>query len=224
MPAPASRPGGGIVNARRGAHCVAVPGRDTRDARDADVVVVGAGVAGLEAAARLMKARLRVVVLEARPRIGGRIDTQRPAGWPAPVEAGAEFVHGRPPNLMRALSAARARVGVHPPRHERAGRGAVGSASKVWMQAQEVIDDLPDEDVAVIDVLRRPAFARRLSAEARAMVINFVEGFNAADATRASARALVQQAAATEAHGGDAAHRVLDGYDRLVQHLAAPIA
>jgi monoamine oxidase len=92
------------------------------------------------------------------------------------------------------------------------------------MQAQAVIDDLPDEDVAVIDVLRRPAFARRLSPEARAMVIGFIEGFNAADATRASARALVQQAAATEAAGGDAAQRVRDGYDRLVQYLAAPIA
>ncbi len=195
-----------------------------RGAHDADVIVVGAGAAGLEAAHRLVRARLRVIVLEARPRIGGRIDTRRLPGWPAPVEAGAEFVHGRPANLMRALAAARARLGVHPPRHERAGRGAGGDAGAVWMQAQSVIDDLPDEDVAVIDVLRRPAFARRLSPEARAMVIGFVEGFNAADARRVSTRGLVEQAAATEAEGGDAAHRVLDGYDRLVQHLAAPIA
>ena len=51
------------------------------------------------------------------------------------------------------------------------------------------------------------------------MVIGFVEGFNAADATRVSARSLVEQAEATEAEGGDALHRVRDGYDRLV---AAP--
>ena len=49
------------------------------------------------------------------------------------------------------------------------------------------------------------------------MVIGFVEGFNAADATRVSARGLVEQAEATEAEGGDAAHRVLDGYDRLLR-------
>jgi len=97
-----------------------------RAARDADVIVVDAGVAGLAAARQLVRGRLRVVVLEARPRIGGRIDTHRRSGWPAPVEAGAEFVHGRPRNLMRALAAAGARLGVHPGRHERArSRGDV---------------------------------------------------------------------------------------------------
>ena len=199
----------------------AVPARADRDA---DVIVVGAGAAGLEAARRLVRARLRVIVLEARPRIGGRIDTQRLPGWPAPVEAGAEFVHGRPPNLMRALAAAGARLGVHPQRHERARRGGVGSSETLWRQARRCIDDLPDEDVSVTDVLRRREFARRLSPEARRMVIGFVEGFNASDATRVSVRSLVEQAEATEAEGGDALHRVRDGYDRLLQHLAAPIA
>jgi monoamine oxidase len=75
-----------------------------------------------------------------------------------------------------------------------------------------------------VEVLRRPAFARRLSPAARAMVIGFVEGFNASDATRVSTRSLVEQNEATEAEGGDATHRVLDGYDRLIQHLAAPLA
>jgi monoamine oxidase len=196
---------------------------NARAARDADVIIVGAGVAGLEAARRLVRARLRVIVLEARPRIGGRIDTERLPGWPAPVEAGAEFVHGRPPNLMRALAEAGARLGVQRQRHQR-GRSAGGAgAATAWMQAQAVLDDLPREDVAVADVLRRPAFARRLSPAVRAMLIGFVEGFNASDATRVSARSLAEQAEATEAEGGDAAHRVLDGYDRLAHHLAAPL-
>jgi monoamine oxidase len=192
--------------------------------RDADVIVVGAGVAGLEAARRLVRARLRVIVLEARPRIGGRIDTQRLPGWPAPIEGGAEFVHGRPRNLMRALEEAGARLGSHPQRHERARRRGVGTSEKAWMQAMSVINDLPDEDVAVMDVLRRPDYARRLSAAAHEMVIGFVEGFNASDATRVSARGLVEQAEATEAEGGDATHRVRDGYDILPHHLAAPVA
>jgi putrescine oxidase len=40
--------------------------------RDADVVVVGAGLAGLTAATELRAAGLEVVVLEARDRVGGR--------------------------------------------------------------------------------------------------------------------------------------------------------
>ena len=45
-----------------------------------DVIVVGAGVSGLAAAAVLSKAGLHVEVLEARERIGGRIDVVLPAG------------------------------------------------------------------------------------------------------------------------------------------------
>ena len=194
-----------------------------RASRDADVIVIGAGVAGLEAAARLVRARQRVVVLEARPRIGGRVDTQRPAGWPAPVEAGAEFVHGRPPNLIDAFRKAHARLGGHPQRHERARRGNAAGAEKAWAEILSVIEDLPDEDVAVMDVLRRPEFARRLSPAGRALMIGFVEGFNAADATRVSTRSLLEQAEASSAEGGNSTLRPLEGYDSLLQYLAAPL-
>ena len=61
----------------------------------ADVVVIGAGVAGLTAARLLAEAGLRVLILEARDRIGGRLwTTHAPNG--EPVELGAEFILGRP--------------------------------------------------------------------------------------------------------------------------------
>jgi monoamine oxidase len=61
-------------------------------AERADVVVVGAGVAGLACAGALTSAGREVVVLEARDRIGGRVNTMRTASG-AVVELGAQVVH-----------------------------------------------------------------------------------------------------------------------------------
>ncbi|MDZ7875353.1 MAG: FAD-dependent oxidoreductase [Rhizobium sp.] len=66
------------------------------------VVVVGAGMAGLSAAATLVAAGAEVVVLEARDRIGGRIFTDRSLG--VPVEQGANFIHGFNGNPVAALA------------------------------------------------------------------------------------------------------------------------
>jgi monoamine oxidase len=58
-----------------------------------DVLVIGAGVSGLTAARELSRAGLRVCVIEARDRVGGRVHSIRDF-CERPVEAGAEFVHG----------------------------------------------------------------------------------------------------------------------------------
>lgn len=58
-----------------------------------DTVVVGGGIAGLAAAHILRKANKKVLILEARARIGGRICTDRSFAG-VPVELGAELIHG----------------------------------------------------------------------------------------------------------------------------------
>lgn len=69
---------------------------------DADVVVVGAGVAGLAAARALALGGQRVVVLEARDRIGGRTWTDSSLG--VPIDLGASWIHGVDGNPLWALA------------------------------------------------------------------------------------------------------------------------
>lgn len=57
-----------------------------------DTIVVGAGVAGLAAARLLARAGRRVVVLEARERVGGRVFTDRTDGHV--TDRGASWIHG----------------------------------------------------------------------------------------------------------------------------------
>lgn len=59
--------------------------------KNADVIVVGAGVAGLTAARLLQEQGLTVIVLEARDRVGGRVHTMRDGRV---TDLGASWIHG----------------------------------------------------------------------------------------------------------------------------------
>lgn len=66
--------------------------------READVIIVGAGMAGLAAAQDLMKQGLKVVVLEASPYIGGR--TKDAAVGDITFDQGAAWIHATDENPL----------------------------------------------------------------------------------------------------------------------------
>jgi len=60
--------------------------------RDADIVVIGAGAAGIAAARRIQAANRKVIVVEASSRIGGRCMTDA-TSFDAPFDRGARWLH-----------------------------------------------------------------------------------------------------------------------------------
>ena len=68
-----------------------------------DVVIVGAGIAGLSLAGELRRAGRQVLVLERSRGVGGRCATRRTDG--GPIDHGLTFIHGRSPQLRHQLDA-----------------------------------------------------------------------------------------------------------------------
>lgn len=79
-----------------GAACAPLSGRPQR------VLVIGGGIAGLAAARALADAGHQVTVLEARPRLGGRLHTVEIAG--VPIDLGGAWIHGPEGNPMTELA------------------------------------------------------------------------------------------------------------------------
>lgn len=84
---------------------IGLAGRAFARTADTDVLVIGAGVAGLAAARRLRASGRRVIVLEARDRIGGRAWTTDFMG--VPVDRGAHWLHSSAINPLVPFARAR---------------------------------------------------------------------------------------------------------------------
>lgn len=192
----------------------------------ADVVILGAGAAGLTAARRLSGAGLRCVVLEARDRIGGRIHTIHDPLSTVPIELGAEFVHGRPRETREAIRAARLTAVDVTGEHWRHFRGKLSKMKDLDAELEPVMGRLDAKqlrrrDQSFSEFLEQRA--AKASPQAKAFATAFVEGFDAADPARISALSIAEEGEAEDEIDGLRLFRVLDGYDSLVRWIAAGI-
>lgn len=188
----------------------------------ADVVVVGAGVAGLACGARLVRHGASVVVLEARNRVGGRIHTVRPAGAD-PVELGAQVIHGEHASTWDVVRAAGLRVAPV----SRGGSFLVRLAGRTWPVGGLAAAGLTAPWSAEEELLRQPAgdgpatevLARLgLRGRAGAMAVEWLAqtwGCDPAQLTVAGMRRRRR-----ESTSGRGEYVVLDGYDAVAHHLA----
>ena len=182
---------------------------------DCDVAIIGAGVAGLAAAATLSRAGQRVLCLEATDRVGGRIRTIHDPLAPLPVELGAEFVHGRPPETWDLIRACNLAAYEHTALALHVDRGRVAAQKNVGEIADQVLSEMAKSkrkrDESFEDYLRRS----RHPPETKAWARIHIESFNAAHAGLVSAAALAEDAEAKEKIDGDRAFRLLAGYDTI---------
>ncbi len=186
-----------------------------------EIVVVGAGIAGLACARALAQRGRGVTILEAQSRVGGRILTQRAHG--EVIELGAEFVHGRPPALIDLIQEAGCTL------YERRGQqirfegGRLQAGSErdreTTFDPVERLANFTGDDLSFADYLDRQA----IEGEARQSALGYVEGFNAADARQVSATSLGVQQRAEDAIGGDRVSKLREGYDLLPTYLAEQV-
>jgi monoamine oxidase len=181
-----------------------------------DVVVIGAGAAGLAAARALSEAGRRVVVLEARTRVGGRILTRHDPEWPLPVELGPEFLHGEAEDARKIVDGAALGIVEVPDVHVWAAGGRLRAMREPWARLLRVRRRFASlrEDAVVADALKR----LRVPASERRLARLFVEGYYAAPIDRASAKWLA--AGAEEEPESFRQYRLTGGYDDLVRWLA----
>jgi monoamine oxidase len=185
---------------------------------EADVAIVGAGVAGLSAARLLTRQGLHCCLLEAADVIGGRIRTVRRTGWQLPIELGAEFVHGRPTPTLALGGGAVGLVAV-PEQRVMAGQPP-RPMQDTWPRFARALEAARGAPAAesVAAYLERA----RLSASERQLVEMIVEGYHAAPLGDVSAAVVAEDAASGREEFRQ--YRTAKGYDDVLSLLEADIS
>jgi monoamine oxidase len=174
------------------------------------VIVLGAGVAGLSAARVLSQSRIPVVILEARHRVGGRVHTVGERGSSVPVEIGAEFVHGRPPEIPPL------------PAIETGGEdwcfrnGRLERPSAIFQSTEGLmagLSDAPEQSFAEF------VSARGTDDDALRWATGYIEGFHAARPDEIGVRGIALANRAEDAIEGDRSFRLAGGYATLLDWL-----
>ena len=186
-----------------------------------DVVIVGAGAAGLMAARELSVMGKKIAVLEARARIGGRIHTLTDAAFEIPVETGAEFIHGKLELTLSLLKEA----GIN---YTKVEWEAWQKKNNGWQQEDVQLEHASllnrkykelKEDVSVQEFINRHLPDEEGEAT-RKSIENYVAGYYAGDVDRASTFALFNE----WNNADEEQYRIEGGYTRLVNYLAEDIS
>jgi monoamine oxidase len=187
--------------------------------RITEVAVIGAGVAGLACAQALCEAGLQVIILEARSRVGGRVWTVHRSLTNAPVELGAEFIHGLPREVWQIVERADLKTHELTGNRWRLEQARLAAVSGSW----DVIDSIfrridesaPDQSFQ--EFLEQAC--GDLPRHTRIEAVAYVENFHACNASRISAHSLARWHRSDREIQGHRGFRFPNGYEGLVEAL-----
>lgn len=188
-----------------------------------DVLIVGAGVAGLAAALEMHRSGLSVHVLEARDRIGGRIFSAAAHGPQTPIELGAEFIHGRPPELFSIAQAA----DLNPIELGGESWCVLGNTLRpcsFFDRVQPIIEgmNIAANDSSFLAYVRD--HVEVADPEDMAWAIAYVRGFHASDPAEISVHSIIHGEQADARIEGDRQFRPGHGYSQLLSWYSAELA
>jgi monoamine oxidase len=181
-----------------------------------DVIIVGAGAAGLMAAWEIIQTGRTVAVVEARDRVGGRVHTITDNKFSMPVEMGAEFVHGNLPLTEMLLK----KAGVE---YYKIGGSFWQNEDGELNEQNDFIEDYSalnkkfkelKQDVNVAAFIEDHLQGKEFE-ELRFTLKNYVEGYYAADAGKASTFSLREELNSSD----DVQYRIEGGYVKLINYL-----
>jgi monoamine oxidase len=184
------------------------------------VIILGAGATGLAAAKVLSDEGCNVLIIEARNRIGGRILTLHDSKLNMPIELGAEFVHGSPEATWTLIRQAGARAFDLPFEHKRLRRDRLVELPDINLELKKAMGGLGrlgKQDKSFSEYLRERR--SQIPADARRFAIHFVQGFDAADIERISAKSLAEEQQGIGDLEDETQFRLVDGYGSLMEFL-----
>lgn len=193
----------------------------TNSGKTYDTIIIGAGAAGLAAAAELGEAGRGVLLLEARDRLGGRVFTvDSTRGEAMPIELGAEFVHGRSPHIFDVCDNALIPLVAMQADQRMVQSGRVVDSDDFWHEIEHVFAEMMEQEGEPDTTFSAFISSAEVSQEAKESALRYAEGFNAAEADKLSVQGLIVDQKASDEIDGDEGYRMVGGYRRFISVLA----